>query len=77
MSCNERCGFCKKKINILSFTCKFCHSNFCCSHQLPETHKCDIKKSDVFETFRLTNTMNYSEDNKEYQHLDNKGLTRF
>ena len=68
---------CKKKISVMSFTCKFCHEIFCYCHQLPENHKCDIKQSDVFEKFRVTNNINYTPDTKENV-IENKGrLTKF
>jgi predicted nucleic acid binding AN1-type Zn finger protein len=46
------CPGCKKKVTIMSFTCKFCSSNFCPSHQLPENHKCDIQASGFLEEYR-------------------------
>lgn len=34
------CNGCKKKLNTLSFTCKWCSKSYCLKHQLPETHLC-------------------------------------
>jgi predicted nucleic acid binding AN1-type Zn finger protein len=69
MTTIQRCSedICRKKINIMSFECKFCHSNFCCSHQLPEKHNCNIKQSDFYETFRLMNNLDYSTDSNKHK----------
>jgi predicted nucleic acid binding AN1-type Zn finger protein len=72
LRCDE--DLCRKKINIMSFQCKFCHSNFCCSHQLPEKHHCNIKQSDYFETFRLTNTLDYSTTDSNKKFVSYNGL---
>ena len=55
----ERCSFCRKKINMMSFKCKFCDINYCCKHQLPETHKCNIRESASYERYRLKDTSDY------------------
>jgi predicted nucleic acid binding AN1-type Zn finger protein len=47
---------CKKKINILAFTCKFCEHKYCVSHQLPESHACDIKRSKEYEGYVKKNS---------------------
>lgn len=50
---------CKKKMGLMSFECKFCHKRFCCTHQLPEVHECDIRHSDAYDTYHAKNSMNY------------------
>lgn len=47
----ERCLTCHKKINILSFTCKFCEYKFCSLHQLPESHACKLRETEYYETY--------------------------
>ena len=36
---SERCNQCKKKLKMMSFTCK-CGLNFCVAHQNPYSHNC-------------------------------------
>jgi hypothetical protein len=36
---SERCKLCKKKLKMMSFTCK-CGLNFCVAHQNPHSHNC-------------------------------------
>lgn len=58
----ERCcaDKCKKRINILSFTCKFCAHKFCVSHQLPECHACNIKHSKEFQEYVKKNSTEWA-----------------
>ena len=67
----ERCSFdvCKKKITIMKFECKFCHKHYCVTHQLPETHVCDIHNSDAYE--------NYKNSTAEYRATIDKDKIRF
>lgn len=46
------CYCCKKSCVLMPFKCRFCEFTFCLKHQLPETHKCDIKKSQFFEEYK-------------------------
>ena len=59
----DRCDCCRRKVNIMSFTCKFCHKKYCPFHQLPENHKCDIKNSDAYEKYCST----VKEDKTDYR----------
>lgn len=34
------CEFCGKKLDYVSFKCKFCGHRFCSEHRLPENHHC-------------------------------------
>ena len=54
-----RCDFqsCKKKIGILCFHCRFCESNFCVQHQLPETHACDLRNSEAYKVYKTENML--------------------
>ncbi|KAI8995154.1 hypothetical protein BC832DRAFT_522095, partial [Gaertneriomyces semiglobifer] len=36
---------CNDKIVKIVGTCRYCHSNFCAKHRLPETHACDEMQS--------------------------------
>jgi len=51
----ERCVICKKKVNIMCFVCKFCECKFCCQHQLPEVHNCNMKASEHYVEYRKQN----------------------
>ncbi len=59
----DKCHCCRKKINIMSFTCPFCHNKHCIYHQLPENHSCDIRSSDVYEKYKT----NVKEDTNTYR----------
>lgn len=45
MSSTKKCGQCKKKLGVMSYTCK-CERLFCISHLPPQEHQCsfDFKK---------------------------------
>lgn len=43
---------CKKKIDMIGFTCKFCNGVFCCKHRLAESHSCDVKNSPIFDKLK-------------------------
>ena len=45
------CENCKKKINIIKFTCK-CGKDFCIKHKDPESHNCtfDYRRIDDLDT---------------------------
>ena len=39
------CTYCKKTLEELPYTCKFCKEEFCSDHRLPEKHECEgLKK---------------------------------
>lgn len=54
MECSRKCFHknCKKKTDLIKFTCKFCERIFCCKHRLPESHMCDIKNSAIFDKLK-------------------------
>ena len=41
-STSKRCYICRKKLGLMSFTCKCSDKLFCVEHQLPELHNCSF-----------------------------------
>lgn len=39
---NSTCGYakCKRGVNVLGFSCRFCRMRFCMEHNIPEVHGC-------------------------------------
>lgn len=37
-----KCGFCNKKMGLLSFECIYCNIVFCTHHRCPEDHVCSM-----------------------------------
>lgn len=52
----ERCFVCRKKVNIMCFTCKFCQCKFCSLHQLPESHECKLKDTEYYHVYCSNST---------------------
>lgn len=36
----QRCSFCRKKIGMITFSCKCCEGIFCVAHQTTHSHNC-------------------------------------
>ena len=52
---------CNKKINLLSYECKYCNHEFCNNHVLPEVHFCkEINNIRIIEVNKLEKKL-YSE----------------
>jgi len=45
MKCHHK--GCKIKMKVLKFSCKYCCSDFCLKHQLPEDHNCTSSMKEV------------------------------
>ncbi len=58
----KKCTFCEKRIETLSFHCKYCGKSFCSEHRLPENHSCSfVLVSDSLEDLLYEDTIEFME----------------
>ena len=50
----ERCSFCNKKLNLISFSCK-CEGKFCDKHRYTHTHNCKSLQKKIDESKLASN----------------------
>lgn len=60
-ACNGRCekDKCRKHTNVMGFNCRFCHHRFCYKHQLPESHECNVRDSDIYDNYKAESLLNW------------------
>ncbi len=51
----QRCSFCKKKIGMITFSCKCCEGIFCVAHQTAHSHNCQKIITDQKEIIQKKN----------------------
>jgi hypothetical protein len=51
----QRCSFCRKKLGMITFSCKCCEGVFCVAHQTTHAHNCQQKIEIVKETIEKKN----------------------
>lgn len=39
----QKCSFCRKKLGMITFSCKCCEGVFCVAHQTTHAHNCQQK----------------------------------
>ena len=42
----QRCSFCRKKLGMITFSCKCCEGTFCIAHQTTHAHQCVAIKNE-------------------------------